>query len=330
MRPGIGKEHFVTKALEHKRTANRSEELWVSFVNSPQFRRFTSTKLGAALFEGRTAQRLHMARRYLSTYYQVRKNPQQFRDVKCCCIFIGHTKSGSSMMGAMLDAHPNIILADGSDALQYVPAGFSKEQLFHILVKCSHREAMKGRVTARRLSPYSFEVPNQWQGRYETLQVVGDTTSETALRRMANDPTLLVGLQKMMKGVEVKFVHVIRNPFDPISAMRIRGKRTAENAIERYFSICEMLVETRKQLDESNLLALRYEDAVYQPQQKLAELCQYLGVTAGAHYLQASTSILHKTPERTRDRVPWTAAEIATVEKKIAMYDFLKGYSFEN
>ena len=165
-----------------------TEQLWVSFTNSKAFRQFSATTLGGYLLESRVAQSMNMAKRYVTSYYQTRKSPSLFRDLRTCCIFIGHTKSGSSMLGSMLDAHPSIILADGSDVLQYPPLGFTKEQLFHILLKCSHREAMKGRVTARRLNAYSFQVPNQWQGRYDKLQVIGDTTSETAIRHLGRDP----------------------------------------------------------------------------------------------------------------------------------------------
>jgi hypothetical protein len=271
-----------------------------------------------------------MARRYVTSYYQSRKDPALFSDVKTCCIFIGHTKSGSSLLGSLLDAHPNAILADGSDALQYVSAGFNKEQLFHILLKCSRREAMKGRVTARRLSPYSFQVPDQWQGRYDSVQVIGDTTSETAIRRMAKDPRLLDNLQKMMKGVDLKFVHVVRNPFDPISVMMIRGKRSIDNAIERYFSTCEMLAETRQRLNRSNLLVMRYDDVIDQPKESLKTVCRFVGITANEDYLNACTAILHKSPDKTRHSVTWTPEWIAVVEKQIKRFDFLEGYSFES
>ncbi len=68
------------------------------------------------------------------------------------------------MIGALLDAHPNVILADEIDVFEYMDDGFSKEQIYHLLLKNSHREFLKGRVTARRLVPYSFSVPGQWQG----------------------------------------------------------------------------------------------------------------------------------------------------------------------
>jgi hypothetical protein len=315
----LSKESFVRVS---------SERLWVSIVNSKPFRQLATSSLGAPLFDSRVAHHISMARRFVTTFYATRQKPDLFRELKTFCLFIGHTKSGSSMLGSMLDAHPHVILADGSDALQYVHAGFRKEQLFHILLKCSRREAMKGRVTARRLTPYSFEVPDQWQGRYEKLKVIGDTTSETAIRHLAREPRLLDDFQRMMAGVDLKYVHVIRNPFDPISVMMIRGKRSIDNAIERYFNTCEMLAQTRKRLTSSNLLALRYEDVVNQPKASLETLCRYLGAETDDAYLSACTAILHKSPDRTREKVAWDSNSIALVEKKIKEFDFLEGYDF--
>jgi hypothetical protein len=54
-------------------------------------------------------------------------------------MFVGHNKSGTSMVGSLLDAHPEVILSDEADALDYVRAGFSREQIFHILLGQSRR-----------------------------------------------------------------------------------------------------------------------------------------------------------------------------------------------
>ncbi|MDI9547487.1 MAG: sulfotransferase [Chloroflexota bacterium] len=307
-----------------------TERLWVSLVNSDRFRRIADSSIGVSVLESDATRRLSMARRYLTSYGHTVVNPARFKDVKICCVFIGHTKSGSSLLGSMLDAHRNAIIADGSDMLQYVPAGFSKEQLFHLLVKCSRREALKGRVTARRLTPYSFAVPDQWQGRYDRLQVIGDTTSETAIRRIAKDPRLIDNLRRMMKGVDVKFIQVIRNPFDPISAMRIRGKRTVENAVGHYFEACRMLADTRRHLNESNLLAVHYEDVVRRPEQNLRAVCGFLDLPYDDDYLKACSGILRDSPDQTRRLVPWEDRWIEEVERQIKQFDFLEGYSFDS
>ena len=309
--------------------SKRLERLWMAFLNSDRFRAFAKRGAGSRFFRSEAYQKLNLARRYVAASYQSRKNPALFQDVRTYCMFIGHNKSGTSMIGALLDAHPNVILADEMEALRFVSAGFSRDQVFHLLLKGSRREAMKGRVTARRLQPYSYRVPGQWQGRYSGLRVIGDSTSGSSTQRFAEDPDLLQRLHQVMRGVDVKFIQVIRNPYDPISVMMVRGKRTFENSIENYFARCETLGELRKRLGDSSLLAVRYEDFVLHPEVNLTHLCRFLGVEPHDDYLKACTSILYKFPDQRRQMVEWDAKWIAVVRDKIEQYDFLRGYSFE-
>jgi hypothetical protein len=306
------------------------EDIWVSWLNSERWRQFAKWGVGAKFFDGQAYRKLDRARRFATTYYKSLRQPELFRDVQTFCMFIGHTKSGSSLFGSLLDAHPDIILADEADALRYVAEGFHKEQIFHILLKGSHREAMKGRVTARRLDPYSLAVPDQWQGKYRTLKVIGDSKAGPSVRRLAREPELLHEVQRVMKGVDTRFIHVIRNPYDPISVMMVRGQRTFENAVEHYFEYCETLIALRQQLDSSNLIAVRYEEFVQQPERRLGDLCRFLGVAADDEYLRACAGILHKSPVRSREMVTWQPEWIDVVQERIGQVDFLVGYCYEN
>jgi hypothetical protein len=305
------------------------ERLWVSFLDSSQFRQFAKQGRGAALFQSNAYQSLNLTRLDLLTRYQSFRSPTLFREIKTYCVFIGHMKSGGSMLGSLLDAHPNAILADEVDALRYVQAGLKRDQVFHLLLKISRREFMKGRVTARRLTAYSWLVPGQWQGRYATLQVIGDSTTGASTQRLSSDPGLLERLDRVLEGVEAKFIHVIRNPFDPISVMMVRGRRTFENALEHYFTNCEMLAGLRQRISPERLVSVRYEDFISNPKIRLAEICSFLGMSANQDYLQACSDILQRTPERSRQMVEWKPEWIEAVRARITGYDFLDGYSFD-
>jgi hypothetical protein len=245
-------------------------------------------------------------------------------------MFIGHAKSGSTMISSLLDAHTDAIFADEADVLKYVSSGFKRDQIYHILLKASHREALKGRVTARRLTPYSFLIPGQWQGRYRTLQVIGDSKAGPTTGRLGRNPDLIRRLYEVMDGVDVRLIHVIRNPYDPISLMMIRGKRTFENAIGHYFAYCQTLANLRSQFDNSSLLTIKYEDFVYQPEMNLLNICKFLGLEATAEYLTACIDILHASPDQSRHLVTWSPEWIQDVNNKIEQFDFLEGYSYES
>ena len=305
------------------------ERLWVSLVDSNQFRKFARQGLGMRFFRSDAYRNLRLAKNNVSTSIATIMQPGMFQDVKTFCMFVGHNKSGTSMLGSLLDAHPNVILADEVGALEHVTAGFKRDQIFHLLLRGSRRELMKGRVTARRLTPYSYLVPGQWQGRFTQLQVIGDGKAGSSTQRFAKDPHLLEYLQTVMKGVNVKLIQVIRNPFDVISVMMVRGKRTFANSIYHYFTNCETLVKLRQQMGE-NLHAVHYEEFVNNPEQNLTQLCTYLDLEPHAEYVKACAGIMHQQPDRSNHMVEWTPEWKKVVDDNIAKYDFLQGYSFES
>jgi hypothetical protein len=310
---------------------HRLERLWVNWLDSDHLRQFAKKGSGAWLFNSRAFQKLDTARRFAITSYKSYRQPALFHNVQTFCMFVGHVKSGGTLIGSLLDAHPHIVLADEIDALYYVQAGFKKEQIYHLLLKGSQREALKGRVTARRLTPYSLAVPGQWQGRYQKLKVIGDSKAGPSTRRLGREPELSWHVKQVMAGVDLRFIQVIRNPYDPISAMIMRGRRTFENAIDHYFNYCETLAAFRKRVpDFGSLLAVRYEDFVGQPKEHLCDLCHFLGVEANDTYLDACAGIVRTSPDQYRHMVTWSPHWIGVVHDRIDQFDFLAGYTYEN
>jgi hypothetical protein len=306
------------------------ERAWVTLANSGRYRRFARQGLGATFFRSDAYRRLIMAKNYVTTYPGSLLNGGAYRNLDVFCAFIGPTKSGSTLVGSLLDAHPEAVFADEVDALRYVDAGFNRRQIADILVRRSRRQAMAGRVTARRLTAYDFEVPGQWQGRYQTLRVMGDSKAGMSTRRLGQNPGLLARTERVMKGAQARYIMVVRNPFDPITAMRIRGRRSTANAIQRYFENCAYLQTLRQSIDPGRLFLVRYEEFVGRPRAILAELCAFLGLEADRTYLDACAAIVYDEPEKIRGQLEWPAADRQAVLDHSAGYDFLAGYTFEN
>lgn len=301
--------------------------VWHAVTDSDGFRWLVKRGPGRRLFRSEAFRRANVARNHLRTARAARRDPGRFANVRTACFFVGHNKSGTSMLGGLLDAHPRIICSDEVDALQYVDAGFDREQIFHLLEACARTELRKGRVTARRLEPYSYLVPGQWQGRAVSPLVVGDSTSGSSTRRLGASPDLLDRARATFGDVEVRLVQVIRNPFDPISVMMVRGRRTFENAIDHYFTAAETLVRLRERAGPA-LLPVRYEDFVTDPVRQLARVCSFLGASTDAGYLQSCVGIIRREPDRSREMVAWTPEWIEHVERRIARFDFLDGYAY--
>jgi len=299
-------------------------------TDSDAYRRFTKRGPGRLVVRSRAFERLDLARNDVLSRKAIRRDPGLFDDVRTFAFFVGHNKSGTSMVGGLLDAHPNVIMADEIDALKYAEAGFDRDQLFYLLLKGSRSEARKGRVTARRLTPYSYAVAGQWQGRVTTPMVVGDGRSGTSTRRLGADPGLLRRLPEVMPGVAVRLFQVIRNPFDPISVMMVRGRRSFRNAVDHYFQACEVLLEIRRLVEPGALLPVRYETFIAYPQGELTTVCRFLGVEPDPDYLTACAGIIRREPDRSREMVEWPRRWINEVHQRIFDVDFLEGYRYDS
>lgn len=301
---------------------------WHDVVESPRFRAITRGGPGRAIVKSRGFAELTMVSNYARSARAVRRGSDDFGKVQTCCCFVGHNKSGNSLLGALLDAHRDVVLSDEVDLLHYVERGFRRDLLFSLAARGARAEARKGRVTARRLEPYSYAVAEQWQGRTHRPTVIGDSTAGTTTRRLGADPELLERTARAMPGIHVKLVQTIRNPFDPISVMMVRGRRTFENSIDHYFAACDTLVALRDRAGDA-LLPVRYERLVADPRHGLARVCRFLGVTADGSYLDACAAVVKDRPDRSRDLVEWTGPWIEHVETRMAAYDFLGGYSYD-
>lgn len=286
----------------------------------------TSLGIGAKM-----SKNLRRAKRYVIFRYRSIKNPNIFRDLKTYCMFIGHARSGHSIIGALIDAHPNAVLADEVDVLRCIEAGSTRDEIYHLILTKSMAQARKERTkNGRDGMKYSYLVPGQWQGSFAKLQVIGDSKAGRSTQRLAQDPALSERLQNMMAGVDIKFIHIIRNPYDTISTMNLRSGRALEDGIERYFSNCDTIMDLERRIQGHNLFSIKHEEFIAQPKVSLASICAFLGIEATEEYLTSCASILYQNPAKSRNKVQWSPELLDIVRRKIDKFDFLAGYSYED
>jgi Sulfotransferase family len=261
---------------------------------------------------------------YLSSLLAARANPD-FSELEHFCFFIGYARSGHTLVATLLNAHPEVVIAHELDAARFVRHGFGRRQLFSLLLE---RDRQFGDI-GRTWSGYRYEVPDQFQGRYERLRVIGDKRARASVLQIAARPQLLDRLRRVVE-VPIRVVHVTRNPFDNIATESRRHNMSLSQATAWYEQICRAVRTARPLLDPSELVDLRYEDFAGDTPSALADLCQFVGVEAGTAYLEACASIVWPSTNRSRDSVEWSAADRRGVERLIETYDVLQSYAFDD
>lgn len=275
--------------------------------------------------------KLIVSRMYARSYNWARQQPNLFSEVHNYAMFLGHARSGGSLAGALLDAHFNTIVADEVDVFQYVDAGFTRQQIFHILLERSQRQAKKGRVKAGRDGKtYSYQVPGGWQGRYALLTVIGHSKAGISTRRIGRDPGVLERFQKLLGNIQLKLILILRNPYDTISTKNIRTGVALESGMTEYFANCAAMHEMQDLIPPENLLVMRHEDLLSNPDTHLRQMCALLEISAPDDYLRACSNILYASPASSRTKVKWSPEMIHKVETQIERFPFLQGYSYES
>ncbi len=89
--------------------------------------------------------RLQPAMEYVPATLGGLRHAKTFDTVERFCLFIGYPRSGHSLVGSLLDAHPNVVLAHELDALRYVAAGYRRKQLYWMILRRDAEFTRSGR-----------------------------------------------------------------------------------------------------------------------------------------------------------------------------------------
>lgn len=276
--------------------------------------------------------KISILRQYFTSLVKGWKNFRLFGGIQTYIMFIGYPRSGHSLVGALLDAHPNIIVAHEQNALQYFLLGFSKKQVFSMLISNSVRQAMSGRMS----TGYSCAVPRQFQGKYTKLKVIGDKKGGVSANLLKENPDLFRIMEEKL-GIPVKYIHVYRNPFDNITTWARGGNRVLkpvtnkdlEVVITKYFSNAE-IIRQFKESRKIEIIDIKHEDLIKQPKESLNFLVKKIGLGASDDYLESCSSIVFENPKKTRHSIDWPVHLVNLVLQNMAKYPWLADYNFDN
>ena len=252
-----------------------------------------------------------------------------FADVKYYAMFMGYAHSGHSVVGALLDAHPRMVIANELHALRELHYHeFDKYKLFRLILENSRIMAVK---KVRTNTGYNYNIPHLYQGRFEKLEVIGDKKGGASSVYHHRHPEVLETLIRIF-GPTLKVIHVVRNPYDNISAYAYRmDQKVTSTLIESFFCRADSVLDCQSKLTQEQFYTLHYDDLIRDKAEKLRELCWFLGQEADAYYLEACSKALYDSPHKRRYKTDWNDEAKQMVESFIRSlpYDEIFGrYGF--
>jgi hypothetical protein len=283
-------------------------------------------------------------------------------------MFAGYPRSGHSLVATLLDAHPNLLIADEAGTLKEDDI-FAQNTTDLLLRTCFERDLWKwsgfesadererGRVHSDDgIISYNYSIPGMWQGRFSCLKVVGD-------KKGSNLPLMLTRdrdgtLRKLQfirdKRLKLKWFHVIRNPFDNVATMtsqKMSWNGTHDNvdivvdhrnqsswaqnhdALEKKWGMYKDmndLIEGFFAQSPDDVLHVYDPDLIANPHAEITRWCNFLGVHCSKQYLDACAKKIYKHTYRSRTRFEWDMKFVREIEAYLKQSPFLNRFTFDS
>ena len=257
-------------------------------------------------------------------------SPRVRNGVKKFVFFVGYPRSGHSIVGALMDAHPHVVIPHEYflfcqfKTLDKASDETWRDNLFNILYKKSELDAAGSRVKYRK--GYTLSVKGMWQGRFDGyIEVIGDKSGgRTTMEYIKDKSGFLRNYQKLKKlvSIPVRMIHVMRNPFDMVATSTIYHQNKVERSellpkargssnvtvkklnspeiletqtayyLKKFNAVVEMIENV---FGKDNVLEIHNCDLVADPRGTLQKIFDFLEVDTTEHYLEVCAEKVFKS-----------------------------------
>ena len=287
---------------------------------------------------------------------------QQLASARTLCLFVGHDRSGHSIIGHLLNQHPEAAIAHEYDLMEKLNAR-GAGRVYQLLNEM-RLHALETQNRDLQSTGYLFRQLNFGPADTNSISVLGDKMANS-LSDMLSKRGL--GFLRPLEntGRNMKFIFVVRNPYDVISTklMRdvycyssplfterlhdIRIDEIAEilksedhyrvklnNRLSIYIELYFQRARSVKVLMECRrwpLLPIHHREFVAAPREQLQKLLEFLELKEPPGYLDAAAEQVRPTP-RSRHLIDglWGDDIRTEVAEQMRRFDFLADYSFES
>lgn len=247
-----------------------------------------------------------------------------YHEIERYVMFVGYPRSGHTLVGSLLNAHPEIVISHELDVLYYLRAGFGRDRIFSLILEKDKVFSGKGPEWAG----YNYKV-NEWQGKYRKLKVIGDKKGGKSSRHLQARPNIIDRLREEVQ-VPIRLIHIVRHPLDNIATHKRRWKvkQTLQEAIDDYFKRVEANAKLRAEVAKEEWCELTHEQFIEDPEKSLTTLIEFLEVEPYDDYIKAAADKVFNSPSKSRNKIEWPKEMVDQVAERSQKYDFLKDYEF--
>lgn len=286
---------------------------------------------------------------------------EDMETIEAFVFFVGWQRSGHSIIGSLLDGHPDVVIAHEFLLFTHLheftgkklSQRLSRARLFNQLVANSFRNARYGdRSILHNEKGYNLKLAGSWQGCYQRLRFLGDKAAgEVTNMYRKNTTNFIRHLRRLQSLVDLplKVINVIRNPYDMIATLSLyRGspiidvkvpasvkdkysnRKVIQEAADTILVKAHFLYMMLQEGYDWDLIQIHSEDFIRHPTSTMRDLCTFLGLECSEGYLQMCAEKTFKATSKSRELIEWDPLIMERVEESIREIPFFRRYSFNS
>jgi len=256
-------------------------------------------------------------------------------DLKYLFAFLGQSRSGHSIIGAMINAHPNAVCANEYHLFKKFDENFyrDKEHLFEDTIE--NAEAWGSNIHAGGYNYDIQKIRGQKTFSPEKLHIIGNKKGAGTSQILRKDLGLIEKITNFT-GLPLKMVRVVRNPFDMITTASLKDGTSLENTIKSRLENFTVNDQIEKFITNNNeipadIMRIKQEDFIKDPRLVLSNICNFLNLPFTEEYLDNCSAMVFSTPQQSRFSLEdeWTPELRDRVSSGIEKYPYLREYTFD-
>ena len=280
-------------------------------------------------------------------------SPLVINRIKYFVFFIGHARSGHSIVGAILDGHPHVVIAHEEDLFHKMVDEYKhlvKTQIFNVLWRNSKAAATEELQLNKK--GYNLFINNSYQGAYQShIDIIGDKRGGMTADMIAKDRDTWESVFHRLKtviGLPMKVFHVIRNPYDNIATIILIKSQTTFHLMLKEMKLSNETYSCDPQLvdDEINdyfllhqgiedviikhkldVIEVHGQDLISNSRKAISDMCDFLGVTCDSHFLKMSSDKVFMEESEMRYKLNWRHDQIRKIKENVKKFSNLQRYA---
>jgi len=230
----------------------------------------------------------------------------------CCPPRTGHT-----LIASILNAHPNVVCSNQRHILENIED----------MDMASLTSYIETRLDKSCWNPNSYINPMP-KGE---IKVLGDKTGHRSVEVLISNPEKLDILKSIVK-VPIKWIHVVRNPFDSLATWTKISAESNKNPISvEYNALLDTFISLNDKIAElkntEDVLTLNHETVIRNMDGALNSLCEFLNLEKNPEWVNRVIMTLWKDPRITRNNITWNPNMRAKAVVLTKRYPWLNGYA---